>query len=124
MTDPELHDDDSPLDATFMAGMMPSQRGQRSDPARTWQLVMTGNGLHRITPDAHADMARLLDLDPSISHLTVEVGDDRVHVARDWPSNRMEEADCLIDRIASSGVSAIVIHPRQDHPPRRVTAGE
>ena len=84
---------------------------------------MTGNALHRITPEAHADMARLLDLDPSISHLTVEVGDDRIHVARDWPSDRMEKADRLIDRIAASGVSAIVIHGRNGEPPRRVSNG-
>jgi hypothetical protein len=82
------------------------------DRTRTWQLVMTGHDLHRITPEAQADMARLLDLDPSISHLTVEVGDVSVHVARDWPSDRMEEADRLIDRIAASGVSAIVVHDR------------
>lgn len=96
----------------------------RDDTASTWQLVMVGDGLHRITADAQADMARLLDLDPAISHLTVEVGGTSVHVARDWPSDRMEEADRLIDRIASSGVSAIVVHPRQDHPPRRLTTGE
>jgi hypothetical protein len=96
---------------------------RRDDPARTWQLVMTGNGLHRITPDAQADMARLLDLDPSISHLTIEVGDDRIHVARDWHSDRMEEADRMIDRIAASGVSAIVVHDRNGEPPRRVPGG-
>jgi len=94
----------------------------RDDTARTWQLVMVGDGLHRITADVQADMARLLDLDPAISHLTVEIDGTSVHVARDWPSDRMEEADRLIGGIASSGVSAIVIHPRQDHPPRRVTA--
>lgn len=55
--------------------------------ARTWQLVMTGDGLHRVTPQAQADMARLFNLDPSVSHLTVEVGDGRIHVARDWPSD-------------------------------------
>lgn len=91
---------------------------------RTWQLVMVGDGLHRITAEAQADMARLLDLDPSISHLTVEVGDDRVHVARDWPSDRMEEADRLIERIVASGVSAIAVHGRNDEPPRRVTVGK
>lgn len=97
---------------------------QRDDPARTWQLVITGNALHRITSEAQADMARLLDLDPSISHLTVEVGDDSIHVARDWPSDRMEEADRLIDSIAASGVSGIVVHGRNGEPPRRVTVGE
>ena len=97
---------------------------QRDDPARTWQLVMTGNGLHRITPEAQADMARLLDLDPSISHLTLEIGGDRVHVARDWPSDQYEEADRLIDRIAASGVSAVVVHDGNGKPPRHVTTGE
>jgi hypothetical protein len=92
--------------------------------ARTWQLIMTGDGLHRITPQAQADMARLLDLDPSISHLTIEIGDDRIHVARDWPSDRLEEADRLIDRIAASGVSAIVVHDRNGEPPRRLATGE
>ena len=91
---------------------------------RTWQLVMVGDGLHRITAEAQADMARLLDLDPAISHLTVEVGDASVHVARDWPSDRMEEAACLIDRIAASGVSAIIVHKRDGKPSHRVTADE
>lgn len=96
----------------------------RDETTRTWQLVMTGDGLHRVTPQAQADMARLLDLDPSVSHLTVEVGDDRIHVARDWPSDRMEEADDLIDRIAASGMSAIVVHDRNGKPSRRVITGE
>ena len=96
----------------------------RDDTARTWQLVMVGDGLHRITAEAQADMARLLDLDPSISHLTVEVGHDHIHVARDWPSDQYEEADRLIDRIAASGVSAVVVHDGNGKPPRRVTPGE
>lgn len=96
----------------------------RDDTARTWQLVMVGDGLHRITADAQADMARLLDLDPAISHLTVEVGDTSVHVARDWPSDQYEDADRLIDRIAASGVSAIVVHDGNGKPPRRVTTGK
>lgn len=96
----------------------------QDENARTWQLVMTGDGLDRVTPQTQADMARLLDLDPSISHLTVEVGDDHIHVARDWPSDRIEEADRLIDRIAASGVSAIVVHDGNGKTPCRVTTGE
>src|SRR3546814_2945058 len=69
------------------------------DRTRTWQLVMTGDDLRHVTLETQADMARLLDLDPSISHLTLEIGDDRVHVARDWPSDHYEEADRLNDRI-------------------------
>ena len=94
------------------------------DRTRTWQLIMTGHDLRHVTPDTQADMARLLDLDPSISHLTLEIGDVSVHIARDWPSDQYEEAGCLIDRIAASGVSAIVVHDRNGKPPRRVTAGE
>lgn len=96
----------------------------RDDRVRTWQLVMTGNGLDRVTPQAQADMARLLDLEPSVSHLTVEVGEDSIHVARDWPSDRMEKAERLIDRIVASGVSAIVVHARNGEPSRRVASGE
>ena len=72
------------------------------DRTRTWQLIMTGDDLRHITLETQADMARLLDLDPSISHLTLEIGDGRVHVARDWPSDQYEDADRLIDRIATS----------------------
>lgn len=97
---------------------------QRDDCARTWQLIMTGNGLHHITPETQADMARLLDLDPSISHLTVEIGDDHIYIARDWPSDRLEEADRRINRIAASGVPVIDVHNRNGKPPRRVTVGE
>jgi hypothetical protein len=93
----------------------------RDENARTWQLVMVGNGLDRVTPQAQADMARLLDLDPSVSHLTVEVGDDRIHVARDWPSDRLDESDRLLDRIAASDVSAIIVHDQNGKPPRRIT---
>src|SRR3546814_7180739 len=56
--------------------------------------------------------------------LTLEIGDDRVHVARDWPSDQYEEADRLIDRIVASGVCAIVVHDGHGKPPRRVTTGE
>ena len=96
----------------------------RDDRTRTWQLVMIGHDLRHITTDTQADMARLLDLDPSISHLTLEIGDDRIHVARDWPSDQYEEAGRLIDRIAASGVSSIVVHDGKGKPPRRVTPGE
>lgn len=94
------------------------------DRTRTWQLVMTGHDLRHVTLDTQADMALLLDLDPSISHLTLEIGGDRVHVARDWPSDQYEEAGRLLDRIAASGVSAIVVHDRDGKPPRRVTTGD
>src|SRR3546814_17470223 len=42
------------------------------DRTRTWQLIMTGDDLRHVTLETQADMARLLDFDPSISHLTLE----------------------------------------------------
>src|SRR3546814_12264520 len=84
------------------------------DRTSTWQLVMTGDDLRHVTLETQADMARLLDLDPSISHLTLEIGDDRVYVARDWPSEQYEEADRLIAIIVASGVSPIVVHAGQN----------
>lgn len=86
---------------------------------RTWQLVVTGSGLEHVTAETRADMARLLDLDPIISHLTIEIGGDSIHVARDWPSGRTAEIDRLVERIAGSGVSALVIHDRTGKPPQR-----
>src|SRR3546814_13063220 len=93
------------------------------DRTRTWQLVMTGDDLRHVTLETQADMARLLDLDPSISHLTLELGDDRVHVARDWPGDQYEEADRLIDRIVPSGVCAIARHDGHGKPPRPLPPG-
>lgn len=93
---------------------------------RSWQLMMSGHGLERITVEARLDMERLLDLMPSITHLTIEIGEigeDRIHVARDWPSSRTEEADRLLRRIAGSGgVSAIIIPGAADEPAKRVVA--
>src|SRR3546814_11473367 len=89
------------------------------DRTRTWQLVMTGDDLRHVTLETQADMARLLDLDPSISHLTPEIGDDSVHVARDWPSDQHEEAHRLDDIISSSDECAPVRHQAPVKPDTR-----
>src|SRR3546814_19687217 len=52
------------------------------DRTRTWQLVMTGDDLRHVTLETQPDMARLPDLYPSISHLTLDHGADRVTAAR------------------------------------------
>ena len=106
--------------------LRPAGPGQTDPDRRTWQLVMTCHGgLEHVTREVQADMARLLDLDPSVSHLTLEVGEHRIHIARDWPSGRMEEADMLLGRILGSGnVSAIVVHDRAGSPPRRIAADD
>src|SRR3546814_11963570 len=74
------------------------------DRTRTWPLIMTGDDLRHVTLETQADMARLLDFAPSISHLTLDIGDDRVHVPRDWPRAHSAEADRLLARIAPPGV--------------------
>lgn len=90
---------------------------------RSWQLMMSGYGLEHVAVEARLDMERLLDLMPSITHLILEVGEDRIHVARDWPSSRTEEADRLLRRIAgSAGVSAIIVPGAADEPARRIVA--
>src|SRR3546814_19497264 len=94
------------------------------DRTRTWQLVMTGHNLQHVTLGTQADMAPLLDLNPSISHLTLEIGDDRVPIARYWPTDKYEEADPLIDRRAAPGVSAIVVPDGHGKPPPRRTNGQ
>ncbi len=92
---------------------------------RTWQLAMFGHGLEHLSPATQADMERLLDLMPTLSHLTVEVGNDHIHVTRDWPSDRMEKAERLLRRIAASGsISAIVIPSVDGAPARCVTIGD
>ena len=50
------------------------------DRTRTWQLVMTGRDLRHVRLDTQADMARLLDLDPSISHLTGSLHESELYV--------------------------------------------
>ena len=61
---------------------------------------------------------------PSITHLILEVGEDRIHVTRDWSSSRMNEADHLLRRIArSGGISAVVVPGIAEQSARRVTAG-
>jgi len=95
---------------------------QRPDSdERTWQLIMTGHGLEHVTAQARADMTRLLDLDLTISHLTIEVDGNSIHVARYWSSSRTAEIDSLVERIAGSGVSTVIIHDRTGKPPKRVT---
>lgn len=87
----------------------------------TRQLAMFGNGLKHVTTEAHDDTVRLLHLMPSITHLTIGVGDNRIRLGRDWPSDRLLEADRLIAHIAgSAGNTAIFAPATGNDPPRRV----
>lgn len=53
----------------------------------------------------------------------LEVGEDRIHVTRDRPSSRTDEADRLLRRIAGSGgVSAIIVPGAAGEPAKRVAA--
>lgn len=54
-------------------------------------------------PELVADLGRLLDLRPDIASLAIETDDGgEMIVARDWPSDRMEEADALLGRIEAA----------------------
>ena len=74
-----------------------------------------------VTIEAHDDTARLLHLMPSIADLTIEVGENRIHIVRNWPSDQLLEADRLLAAIAGSrGITAIVVPATGNDPPRRV----
>lgn len=58
---------------------------------RTWQLLLVGPGIRRITLDLHDRLVRLLDLLPQTRLIKIETDAGSVSVSRDWPSDRMEE---------------------------------
>lgn len=89
------------------------QENQYANPARTWQLIMTGDLPDPIPPALIADLGRLLDLRPDVGSLVIETDDGDMFVARDWPSDRMEEADELLIRIRSAaGVRSVTMQER------------
>ena len=93
-----------------------------SPDERSWQLAMSGDSLDHVTADIRHDMARLLDLLPSASHLTLETNAGSVDVARDWPSNQMEDANRLTARIVRRDcIAAIIVHDRNTGA-RRITS--
>lgn len=74
-----------------------------SEPSRlSWQLLMVGPGIDRITPDIQNKLASLLDLLPATARITVQTDAGAVEVSRDWPSHRMETVDSLVDTIAAA----------------------
>lgn len=80
-----------------------------SPDERSWQLAMSGDGLEHVTTGLRHDMACLLDLLPSVSHLTLETDSGTLHVARDWSSHRTSEAERLATRIGGcDGITAVV----------------
>lgn len=74
----------------------------------SWQLLMIGGGIDRITPDLQDKLASLLDLLPATAIITVETDAGSVQVLRDWPSHRMDTVDGLVDAItAAPGITAV-----------------
>jgi len=75
---------------------------------RSWQLLMVGPGIDRITPDLRDKLVRLFDLLPATNSITIETDAGYVTASRDWPSDRMEEAAAIVDAIATApGVSGV-----------------
>lgn len=76
----------------------------------SWQLLMIGEGIDRITPDLQDKLASLLDLLPSTAKITVETDRGSVEVSRDWPSHRIDTVDSLVDAIAAApGITGVNI---------------
>lgn len=92
-------------------------RGTGDGERRSWQLVMTGDLPDPLSPDLIADLTRLLDLRPDLACLDLETDAGGIHVARDWPSDKVDEAAELERRIAAApGVRGLALHPRKAPP--------
>src|SRR3546814_18555545 len=89
----------------------------------SWQLLMVGPGIDRITPDIQDKLASLLDLLPATATINVQTDAGYVTVSRDWPSHRMETVDSLVDELAAApGITHIAL-PASRSEARRVGKG-
>ncbi len=80
------------------------------DIPRSWQLMMVGPGIHDITPELRDQLVRLLDLLPENRRIDIETDGGGVTASRDWPSERMEEANAILDAIAAApGVHGVTM---------------
>ena len=76
----------------------------------SWQLLMVGPGIDRITPDIQDKLAALLDLLPATATINVQTDVGSVTISRDWPSHRMDTVDGLVKTIsASPGIESITL---------------
>ena len=79
-------------------------------PPRSWQLLLVGPCLDRITPDIQDKLAALLDLLPATARIAVQTDAGYVDASRDWPSHRMETVDSLVAAIAATpGIARISV---------------
>lgn len=77
---------------------------------RTWQLLLVGPGIDRITQDVRDRLVRLLDLLPQTLLIEIETDAGGVSVSRDWPSDRMEEvAGIEADIAALPGITRLTL---------------
>lgn len=76
----------------------------------SWQLLMVGPGIDRITLDVQDKLASLLDLLPATATINVQTDAGYVTISRDWPSHRMETVDSLVEAIAAApGVTNVSV---------------
>ena len=76
----------------------------------SWQLLIVGPGIDRITPDIQDKLAALLDMLPATATINVQTDAGYVTISRDWPSHRMETVDSLVDAItAAPGITHISV---------------
>jgi len=84
----------------------------------SWQLLMVGPGIDRITPDIQDKLASLLDLLPATATINVQTDAGYVTISRDWPSHRMETVDSLVDEIAAApGITHIALPASEGQDP-------
>lgn len=70
-------------------------------PPRSWQLLLVGPGIDRITPELHDRLVRLLDLMPQTCLIEIETDAGGVSVSWDWPGSRPEAVTAIEAEIAS-----------------------
>lgn len=100
---------------SVIAPAVPYPEDRYANPPRSWQLIVTGPHLDRLTPELVDELGRLLDLRPDIACLSVDTDDGGMLVARDWPSDYLEEADTLLARIeAAPGIRGVTLNRRRD----------
>jgi hypothetical protein len=93
-----------------IAPAVPHAESRYANPPRTWQVITTGGDLSACSAELVADLGRFLDLRPDVTHLEIETENGGIFVARDWPSDYLEEADAILTRIrAAPGIRTITL---------------
>lgn len=76
----------------------------------SWQLLMVGPGVHRLTPELCDQLVHLFDLSPQTRLIDIETDQGGVSVSRDWPSDRIERVAAIEAEIeATPGIIRMIM---------------